>query len=104
MNAFVHEPRKTFTDQERARVFADAEGRCAACTRKLGPSDDWDIDHRIALENGGTNDPSNLQVLCEVCHEQKTGEDHGRAGKSRRTFTKHVVPRSKRRSKWNWRR
>lgn len=104
MNPFSHEPRKTFTDQERARAFAMADGRCAGCTRKIRPGEEWDLDHRIALENGGTNDPANLQVLCEICHERKTGEDHATAGHSRRTYTKHVVPRSKRKSKWPFRR
>lgn len=102
MNAFVHEKRKVFTDQDRAKAFALAGGRCECCTRRIYPGDDWDLDHRIALENGGTNEPGNMQVLCEVCHAKKTGEDHARAGKSRRTYTKHVVPRSRRKSRWRW--
>lgn len=104
MNAFVHEPRKTFTDQERARAFANADGKCQDCGRKIRPGQDWDLDHRLALENGGTNDIENMQVLCEFCHTRKTGEDHATAGHSRRVYTKHVVPKSKRKSKWNWRR
>jgi 5-methylcytosine-specific restriction protein A len=32
-------------------------------------------DHITALCNGGRNAESNLQVLCSLCHGQKTGAD-----------------------------
>lgn len=99
---FHHEKRKHFTPHERAKIFAEAGGKCAKCTRKLGPSDDWDIDHAIALENGGTNAPENLQVLCDWCHTPKTSDDHRTASKSKRIYTRHVVPGRFRKSK-SWR-
>jgi 5-methylcytosine-specific restriction endonuclease McrA len=99
---FRHERRKQLTPMERAKIFAAAGGRCASCTRKLGPSDDWDIDHAIALENGGTNDDANLQVLCDWCHTPKTADDHRTASKSKRIYTRQVVPGRFRRSK-SWR-
>ena len=34
------------------------------------------IDHIVALENGGTNDSSNLQVLSKAQHEIKTKRDN----------------------------
>lgn len=37
-----------------------------------------DIDHRIPLARGGTDDPSNLQYLCrEPCHAAKTAREMG---------------------------
>jgi 5-methylcytosine-specific restriction protein A len=30
------------------------------------------LDHTIPLEEGGTNDPDNLQGLCHDCHDAKT--------------------------------
>jgi 5-methylcytosine-specific restriction protein A len=100
---FHHEKRRHFTPMERAKIFAEAGGKCAKCTRKLSPGDDWDIgwaiDHEIALENGGTNEARNLQVLCDWCHEDKTADDHRTASKSKRIFTRQNVPGRFRRSK-----
>lgn len=99
MNPFTHEPRKRFTAQERAEVFALRHGRCHRCTRKLGPADTWTLEHRIALENGGSNDLSNMDVTCDWCEPEKTAEDHRAAGHGRRRYTKHVVPKAFHRSK-----
>lgn len=100
MSAFHHEKRGVMSPRRRAQVFASGDGRCAKCGRKLGPSDDWDIDHRIALECGGTDDDDNLQVLCDWCHDGKTAEDHGRASKGKRVATNHTVPKRFRQSTW----
>jgi 5-methylcytosine-specific restriction endonuclease McrA len=35
------------------------------------------VDHRVALVNGGSNADSNLQLLCTVCHNEKTALDQG---------------------------
>lgn len=96
---FKHEPRKRFTAQERAEVFAHRDGKCHICKRKLGPRDRWTLEHVIALENGGTNETDNLDVTCDWCEPTKTAEDHGKAGKSRRAYTKHFVPREHTRSR-----
>ena len=96
---FKHHPRQNFTPQQRARIFAENDGRCYRCERRLGPSDTWEIEHLIALENGGTNDPQNLDVICGWCHKVKTAQDHGKAAKSRDTYTAHVVPTKHRRDK-----
>lgn len=99
MNAFVHEPRRKLTDQQLAAMFLRHNGKCAKCTRKIRSGELWHADHIIALENGGTNDPSNFQPLCAWCHAIKTKEDHGKAAKSRAVATAHVVPTSQRQKK-----
>ena len=106
-NPFQHEKRHRFTPMERAKIFAAAGERCSACNRHLRIGDDWDlvegdIDHRIALENGGTNNPENMQVLCDWCHTPKTADDHRTASKSKRIYTSQRVPGRFRRSK-SWR-
>lgn len=53
--------------------------QCCGIVRK-----DNEVDHRTPLEQGGTNDMSNLQTLCggpDGCHTRKTkAEARGRAG------------------------
>ncbi|WP_254073694.1 HNH endonuclease [Burkholderia sp. S171] len=41
------------------------------------------VDHKIALINGGNNADDNLQLLCEVCHTDKTNRDLGYKVKTR---------------------
>lgn len=68
----------------RLRVFERAAGRCQCCTRKIGPSDSWEADHKVALINGGANREGNLQCLCEWCHKPKTAEDVAEKARSAR--------------------
>lgn len=98
-STFVHAARGSMTAQRRARIFETCNGRCASCQRKLGPADDWDVDHTIALENGGTDDDTNLRVICDWCHTSKTADDHAQAGHGRRMAAKHRVPKRFRKGK-----
>jgi 5-methylcytosine-specific restriction enzyme A len=50
----------------RAHVLA-AHPWCTWCATTT----DLTVDHVIAKANGGTDDPSNLQVLCRSCNSQK---------------------------------
>ena len=101
-NPFSHARRGSMPPQRVARIHAAAHGCCHVCGRKLGPSDDYEIDHVIALENGGSDDDENLRPCCSWCHGMKTGDDHEQAGHARRTYTKHNVPARFRKSR-SWR-
>jgi 5-methylcytosine-specific restriction endonuclease McrA len=92
MNAFVHEARRQLSPRERAEMFAAADGRCANCKRKIRSGEEWDIDHTAALSRGGTNEQSNLQVLCEFCHSAKTKVDVTEAAKGKRIAIRDSVP------------
>ncbi len=60
----------------RARFFAD-NPLCVEC-RKRGVVRVWtQLDHIIALDNGGLDVESNLQGLCDECHTIKTAKDLG---------------------------
>lgn len=101
-NPFEHAKRGGMSPQRRARVFAAHGGKCHVCTRKLGPTDYWEVEHVVALERGGTDDDTNLAPVCEWCHSAKTSDDHAEAGRMRRSYTRHVVPREFRKSR-GWR-
>lgn len=61
----------------RIRVINAQQDRCGCgCGVKLGMAGEAiDIDHMIALINGGENRESNLQALRRPCHQMKTGKD-----------------------------
>lgn len=61
----------------RQRVALAHGYRCASCGCVWVSSRDQ-IDHAIPLEQGGSNDDSNLQPLCNTCHEAKTAAEAGR--------------------------
>lgn len=48
---------------------------CVMCLAKGRITAGKECDHIIPLSEGGTNDPSNIQVLCHDCHLEKHGCD-----------------------------
>lgn len=74
----------------RIRLFEAAAGRCAVCSRKIGPADAWQADHIIALTNGGEHREGNLQVICDWCHKAKTREDVAIKAKGAKVRARHL--------------
>ena len=64
--------------KNRKHRFERAHGRCESCTKVLQPGE-WQCDHLVPVSKGGTNDTTNLRVLCVPCHKAKTAEDRRRA-------------------------
>ncbi len=66
--------------------MAETTGRTAACLRKTPPvTRIWtQLDHIVALTNGGTNDDSNREGLCDECTKAKTARDLGHEQRPRR--------------------
>jgi 5-methylcytosine-specific restriction endonuclease McrA len=50
---------------------------------RVNPSSNLEIEHIIPLSKGGTNDKTNLQLLCGACHKQKTAAERRSLGASR---------------------
>lgn len=69
------------TDDQRApprvrqRVFDREKGTCHLCKTKIQPGQKWDMDHAIALINGGENSEANLKPAHRKCHIDKTAQD-----------------------------
>ncbi len=74
----------------RARVFAREGGRCYLSGRLISPADAWDLDHKIAVINGGENRESNLFPALRDRHKEKTKDDIAEKAKVSRTRQKHL--------------
>jgi len=62
--------RHKFTQVERNEMWKK-EKKCKNCSKSVGLKN-FHLDHIVALANGGTNDLSNIQMLCVGCHQDKT--------------------------------
>ena len=62
-------PRRV-SESIKKRVAASQAWRCSFCQLPLPAS--YQIDHTIALRFGGSNDETNLQAMCPLCHAHKT--------------------------------
>lgn len=64
---------------KRAVYYRD-KGRCQHCGKdlsgllKIAEDGELQFDHVIPLENGGTNDSTNFQLLCRKCNLEKSGQ------------------------------
>ena len=50
---------------------------CVHCIRQSRVTAAQEVDHVIALANGGKDTDDNLQSLCIPCHQAKTAKDMG---------------------------
>jgi 5-methylcytosine-specific restriction endonuclease McrA len=62
------------SDQLKKIVASQQQWNCKKCKNILDAT--YEVDHIIALEDGGNNDIQNLQALCRNCHGKKTMEDN----------------------------
>lgn len=83
--------RAHLSTKTRLDLFLKSKGQCQSCKTKISPGQYWDIDHVIPQALGGSNDPTNLQILCRACHRQKTNcYDVPRITKSKRQRARHL--------------
>lgn len=72
------------------RVFEAHGGVCGISGRKIGPADKWQVDHIIALANGGEHREKNMQPVLVDPHKAKTREDVRLKAKIARVSKKHL--------------
>lgn len=69
-NDIVKEKRKSFSASDRKKIYQKTKGHCYLCGEFVD-YDSFEIDHRIPLAKGGTNDLSNLFCSCHCCNHIK---------------------------------
>ena len=62
--------KRNVTGLTKKKVAASQEWKCGACAETLDET--YEVDHKLALFKGGSNDISNLVALCPHCHRKKT--------------------------------
>ena len=66
-------PRINIPQSVRKYVLQRNNYQCQSCGKK-NTETKLNIDHIVALANGGSNDISNLQVLCSKCNQKKKAD------------------------------
>ena len=61
------------TPEDIQNLFKRQRGQCAVC--RVGVAGCFQVDHVVALKNGGSNGPENLQLLCRSCNQSKHAKD-----------------------------
>lgn len=74
----------------RVRVFERYGGKCYLSGRKIMAGDKWEIEHIVALINGGQNREKNLAPALADKHKEKTREDMALKSKIARVQKKHL--------------
>ncbi len=72
------------------RVLEAYGCKCAKTGVKISAGTGWQMDHIIALANGGENRETNLQPLITKAHKEKTAGDVAQKAKDRRVKSKHL--------------
>jgi 5-methylcytosine-specific restriction endonuclease McrA len=63
-----------YTASDLQEIFQRQHGCCIYCRKELGAK--YHADHIVALARGGSNWPSNIQLLCPSCNCAKGAKGH----------------------------
>lgn len=80
----------------RDRIFEREGHRCHISGRVIAAGEPWDLDHRIAIINGGENREANLFPALRDKHREKTAEDVALKAAAYAKRSKHFGARAKR--------
>jgi hypothetical protein len=65
--------KRNVTGLTKKKVAASQQWKCGNCSGLLDET--YEVDHRLALFRGGSNDVENLVALCPHCHRKKTVDE-----------------------------
>jgi predicted HNH restriction endonuclease len=65
--------KRNVTGLMKKKVAASQGWKCGTCQNLLDET--YEVDHKIALFQGGSNDMSNLLAVCPHCHRLKTVDE-----------------------------
>lgn len=74
----------------RLRIFDREGGRCHLSGRKIAAGEPWDLDHKVALINGGEHRESNLFPALRDKHREKTAADVAEKAEIRSLRSAHL--------------
>jgi len=74
----------------RLRVFERHGGVCHLSGQRIRAGDLWDVDHVVALVNGGSHRESNLAPALRDKHREKTKADVAEKSRVHRKRAKHI--------------
>lgn len=84
-------PRKPRSTKERARLFKLRGGLCYLCGGAInGTKEAWEVEHRIALSLGGSDEDENLELAHAKCHKVKTAQDATHTAEAKRREARHT--------------
>ena len=62
--------RPSFNDEDKKFLYERQKGKCSGCDHKF-PMRNFTVDHIKPFSKGGSDKPSNLQLLCGSCNSMK---------------------------------
>lgn len=65
--------KRSVSETKKKFVASNQDWKCSHCKSQLDHT--YEIDHRLRLEYGGSNDLDNLVALCRNCHGKKTASE-----------------------------
>jgi 5-methylcytosine-specific restriction protein A len=74
----------------RLRVFEKHKGICHLSGRKIMAGDKWQLEHPLAIINGGENRETNMAPALVEPHKVKTAEDMKQKAKNDRVRKRHL--------------
>lgn len=92
-------PDAPFPPRVRLRIFERDGGRCqCGCGLLIRPGDKWQVDHIVAIINGGENRESNGRTILSEHHKTKTRADLATKSKTYRMRSKHIGVKTRRKT------